>query len=84
MTAEDVMVAADLGLYEAKNSGRNLVVVHEPVPGEAALKEERVAWGQRIRHGLDEDLFVPYLQPIMSLHDRSVTRYELLARMIDG
>ena len=82
-TAQDVMVAADLALYEAKDQGRNRVAVHEPFAAEATLHKERAAWSQRIRDGLDEDMFIPFLQPIIRLSDRRVVRYELLARMLD-
>ena len=79
----DVMVAADLALYEAKQLGQGRVAVHEPAPGEFAEWEERVTWSKRIRRALDERLLIPYRQPIMDLESRSVSQYELLARMLD-
>jgi len=77
------MVAADLALYQAKESGRDRISVYEPKPGEDIRYEVRAAWSRRIRGGLDEDLFVPYRQPIMSLATRTVTQYELLARLLN-
>ena len=83
VATDDVMVAADLGLYEAKDAGRNQVGVFK-APKLATLEgRERVSWSKRIRAGLDEGLIVPYRQAIMSLDDRAVTRYELLARLLD-
>jgi len=83
VASDDVMVAADLGLYEAKDSGRNQVGVFKPPIIAAPLSRERVSWSKRIRAGLDEGLLVPYRQPIMNLRDGSVNRYELLVRMLD-
>jgi diguanylate cyclase (GGDEF)-like protein/PAS domain S-box-containing protein len=82
-THTDVMVAADLALYQAKESGRDRISVYVPKPGEDIRYEVRAAWSRRIRGGLDEDLFVPYRQPIMSLATRKVERYELLARLLN-
>ncbi len=82
-TPTDVMVAADLGLYEAKEKGRDRVALFSPAPGETVRYEVRAAWSRRIRRGLDEDMFVAYRQPIMSLATRTIDQYELLARMLN-
>jgi diguanylate cyclase (GGDEF)-like protein/PAS domain S-box-containing protein len=83
VACDDVMVAADLGLYEAKDAGRNQIGVFKPPIVTPPQSRERVSWSKRIRAGLDEGLIVPYRQPIMSLDDGSITRYELLVRLLD-
>jgi diguanylate cyclase (GGDEF)-like protein/PAS domain S-box-containing protein len=81
---EDVMLAADVALYEAKEMGRDRIAVHAPHEGEVAKRQVRATWSQRIRQGLDEGLLIPYRQPIMTLATRTIEQYELLVRMLDG
>jgi diguanylate cyclase (GGDEF)-like protein/PAS domain S-box-containing protein len=83
VASDDVMVAADLGLYEAKDGGRDQIGVFKPPIIATSQNRERVSWSKRIRAGLDEGLLVPYRQPIMNLHDHSICRYELLVRLLD-
>lgn len=83
VASDDVMVAADLGLYAAKDAGRNQVGTFKASVGSAAQARERVSWSKRIRAGLDAGLVVPYRQPIMNLADHSISRYELLVRLLD-
>jgi len=83
VATDDVMVAADLALYEAKDAGRNQIGVFRAPIASVAQSRQRASWSKRIRAGLDEGLIVPYRQPIMSLHDGSVSKYELLARLLD-
>ena len=83
VASDDVMVAADLGLYEAKDAGRNQVGMFKAPIIATPQSRERVSWSKRIRAGLDQGLLVPYRQPIMNLHDHSISRYELLVRLLD-
>jgi diguanylate cyclase (GGDEF)-like protein/PAS domain S-box-containing protein len=83
VASDDVMVAADLGLYAAKDAGRNQVAVFMAPISATDQSRERVSWSKRIRAALDEGRIVPYRQPIMRLGDRSVANYELLARLVD-
>ncbi|HWF73954.1 MAG TPA: EAL domain-containing protein [Solirubrobacteraceae bacterium] len=83
VASDEVMVAADLGLYEAKDAGRNQVGVFKPPIISVPQSRERVSWSKRIRAGLDQGLLVPYRQPIVNLCDGSTNRYELLVRLLD-
>ena len=81
---EQVLVEADLAMYEAKRSGRDRVGLADPT-GEV---RDRVrvghAWVQRIREAFDDDLFLLYAQPLLDLRTREITRHEILLRMDDG
>jgi diguanylate cyclase (GGDEF)-like protein/PAS domain S-box-containing protein len=83
VSGEDVMVAADLALYQAKDAGRDRVAAYVPPEAEASAREARAAWSERIRQGLLEGRMVAYRQPILRLSDHSVSCYELLVRMLD-
>ncbi|WP_372789469.1 putative bifunctional diguanylate cyclase/phosphodiesterase [Paraconexibacter sp.] len=80
---EDVMLAADVSLYAAKDQGRDRVIVHRPGHGEVVKRQVRASWTQRLREILDADALVPYRQPILDTMLGYVTQYELLVRVLN-
>jgi len=80
---EDVMLAADVALYAAKDQGRDRLVVHKPGAGEVVERQVRASWTQRLREVLDADGLVPYRQPILDTTLGYVTQYELLVRIMN-
>jgi diguanylate cyclase (GGDEF)-like protein len=74
LTPEDVMIGADIALYEAKEHGGDRTVVYQ---AGAAL-----TWVDRIWTALAENRFVLYGQPIIDLRTNALARQELLIRMI--
>jgi diguanylate cyclase (GGDEF)-like protein/PAS domain S-box-containing protein len=76
--APDLLVAADLALYEAKDQGGDRVVTYS---GQGA---ERLAWVERIRSAIAEDRLVLHAQPIVDLETGAWWAEELLVRMLDA
>ncbi len=48
------------------------------------FRVSRSAWLTRLRHALEEDLFVLHFQPILSLGEDRVTHHEVLLRLADS
>ena len=78
-TADDLLIEADLAMYNAKEVGRDRFVFASDE--QQARMENRLTWTGRIRKALDEDLFVLYCQPILDLRSNEISQYELLLRM---
>lgn len=77
VTAEGLMIAADIALCEAKEEGGGRAVDSATGPN------RKLTWADRIREAVDEQRIVVYAQPIFDLRSHCVAREELLVRMLD-
>jgi diguanylate cyclase (GGDEF)-like protein len=77
VTAEGLMIAADIALCEAKEEGGGRAV--DSVAG----PNQRLTWADRIREAIDQRRLLVYAQPIFDLRSQCVAREELLVRMLD-
>jgi diguanylate cyclase (GGDEF)-like protein len=77
LTAEGLMITADIALCEAKEQGGGRAV------DSAAGPNQRLTWADRIREAIDQRRIVVYAQPIFDLRKQCVAREELLVRMLD-
>jgi len=77
VTAEGLMIAADIALCEAKDEGGGRALDSDGDPN------RKLTWADRIREAIDKQRIVVYAQPIFDLRKRCVAREELLVRMLD-
>jgi diguanylate cyclase (GGDEF)-like protein len=78
--AEAVLAAADEAMYRAKQEGRNRVAMFE-APVEAAAESRRLTTSAKIRNAITQNRLSLATQPIHSLADGAIKRFELLLRM---
>lgn len=77
-TSEGLLKCADHAMYRAKKDGRNTYRFHEPrydLEQEAAVQFE-----EELADAIAKEELEPYFQPIVSLPDRRVVGFEILAR----
>jgi diguanylate cyclase (GGDEF)-like protein len=81
----DVLKAADAACYMAKDLGRNRIHVYQHDDKDLAERYGEMQWVSKITQALEEDRFILYYQPIVSLaeEDKSSIYCELLIRMLD-
>ena len=83
LSAEDLLVNADLAMYDAKEAGRDRAATYSSHERGASRMKARITWAERIREALEEDRFTLYAQPIVELCSGEVRQHELLLRMLD-
>jgi EAL domain-containing protein (putative c-di-GMP-specific phosphodiesterase class I)/PAS domain-containing protein len=77
----ETQLEAEVDLYEARDAGRGSVPLHRPGVSLNPSHRTPLAWSERIRTALEQDLLVVHRQPIVDLSERDGARYELLVRM---
>ena len=81
-TPAELMMNADVAMYDAKEAGRGRFSVHDPSDDRTGRLTDTVTWAESIRTALATDGFVLYQQPILDLRTNEIARHELLLRMI--
>ncbi len=84
-SAEEVMSAADIACYAAKDNGRNRIHVYKPSSADLEERRGEMNWVSEVRAALDEDRFKLLFQPIVPVTGAAdQARYEFLLRMQKG
>ena len=83
LSGEEVLMRADLAMYDAKEAGRNCIRAHDARQRSGDMTA-RVSSAAQIRTALDEGRFTMFAQPIIDYSTGRATQYELLLRMRDG
>jgi diguanylate cyclase (GGDEF)-like protein/PAS domain S-box-containing protein len=78
---EPAMVAADLAMYDAKEQGRDRVVLVDEAREAEPSGHSGISTSARIRDALVRDRLVLYQQPIVDLKTGATDRHELLLRI---
>jgi len=77
---EELLAAADMSMYVAKDQGGDRIVVYTP-----SRIQQQIGWPTKwadcIRRALAEDCFIIYLQPIVDLRKNRITQWECLLRL---
>ena len=83
LTGEELIVEADIAMYDAKAGGRNRYATYDRAANRREIDSQHHAWLDRLRSAVDNDLFVLFAQQITDISGSGATQFELLLRMRD-
>lgn len=79
----DLMAGVDVGLYRAKQMGKDGVCTMDAVEGKVQANRVVRDQAEKLREYLRDDRIVPYFQPILDCKTGKVFAYETLARLCE-
>jgi diguanylate cyclase (GGDEF)-like protein len=83
LSADELLVEADIAMYDAKEAGRGRASVYSASDEHRERMQARLTWDERIRGALRENRLVLHAQSIVPLNEDAPPCHELLVRMLD-
>ncbi|MHB1098759.1 MAG: putative bifunctional diguanylate cyclase/phosphodiesterase, partial [Burkholderiales bacterium] len=81
-SVQDLMTAVDLGLYRAKELGKDGIAMLESTERIHAERTNR-DHAEKLRDALKNDRIIPYYQPIFDCRSGKIWAFETLARLVE-
>jgi diguanylate cyclase (GGDEF)-like protein/PAS domain S-box-containing protein len=81
LSPHELLAAADLAMYDAKEAGRGRYALYADDLYTVARSRSRITWAERVEDALANDRFELWAQPVLDLRSDEVTSHELLLRM---
>ncbi|MGA8260194.1 MAG: EAL domain-containing protein [Arenicellales bacterium] len=85
VSVEQILSAADMACYAAKDAGRNRIQIYRESDSEIRRRHSEMQWITRIQSALDADqllLYAQRIEPVPMPRD-PVARQEILVRLVD-
>ena len=82
-SGEELLVEADIAMYDAKAEGRDRYVAYDRDSNRRAIVSQRHSWIDRLADAIDNNEFILHAQPIAGINSNGVDRFELLLRLRD-
>ena len=82
-SASDLMTGVDLGLYRAKEMGKDGVCMLESLDQHIRTNRGTRNYVETLRDALKDDRVIPYYQPIVDCRTGELFAHETLARLIE-
>ncbi len=83
LSAEGILIDADLAMYDAKEAGGDRFTRDMSSEQSESRTKARLTWVSRIEQALEDQRFTIVAQPILDLHTGEIRQHELLVRMLD-
>ncbi|MGI8944633.1 MAG: PAS domain S-box protein, partial [Thermoleophilaceae bacterium] len=83
LTADELVVEADIAMYDAKEAGQDRYAIYERAEGRRELISIRENRNERLRTAIEDDRFVLHAQPIIPICSNGTPTFELLLRLPD-
>lgn len=80
-SVSDVLSAADMACYSAKDTGRNNLKIYSEDNADIAQQQADMNWLPRLRKALKEDQFTLFLQAVADTTTQEIKHYEFLLRL---
>ncbi|MGX6602081.1 EAL domain-containing protein [Micromonosporaceae bacterium Da 78-11] len=77
--SHDLLIDAEQAWRQSREADRPLTLIAHPVP----VRDRQGSYRSRVADALGTDRFTLYAQPILELQTNTVTRHELLLRVLD-
>jgi diguanylate cyclase (GGDEF)-like protein len=82
-SASDLMTGVDLGLYRAKEMGKDGVCMLDSLDQHIRTNRGTRNYVETLRDALKDDRVIPYYQPIVDCRTGRIFAYETLARLVE-
>jgi diguanylate cyclase (GGDEF)-like protein/PAS domain S-box-containing protein len=83
VSPDNLVVEADIAMYEAKQAGKDRYAIYDRTEGSRAQMTIRESWSHRLQRAIHDDGFVLHAQPITPISAVATPWYELLLRLPD-